>query len=78
MKLVLTIQLQQNDGTPVFTGTQTKSAFSPDSGSINDDFKLVKGFLVGESVSNLVKLMCWIAAGQVALTGTPTLTISQL
>lgn len=78
MKIVLTVQLQQDNGTPVFTGTQTKTSFAPDSASIQPDYDLVRSFLVGQAVSNLIKLMAWISAGQVTLTGTPTVTINQL
>jgi hypothetical protein len=78
MKIVLTIQLQQDNGTPVFTGTQTKTAFSPDSASILPDFNLVNNFLVGGGIKNLIRLMCWVAAGQLTLTGTPTVIISSL
>lgn len=78
MKIVLTIQLQQDNGTPVFTGTQTKTAFSPDSASILPDFNLVNNFLVGGAIKTLLRLMCAISAGQISLSGTPTVIISSL
>lgn len=78
MQIVLTIQLQQDNGTPVFTGTQTKTAFSPNSGSILTDFNVVSNFLVGGAIKNLLRIMCWIAAGQITLSGTPTVVISSL
>ena len=72
MKLVLNIQLQEDDGTPVLTGSQTKTAF------VGSDFDLIRGFLVGQAIANLVKLMGWISDGRVTVPGAPTLTISQL
>lgn len=77
-KIVLTLQLQQDNGTPIFTGTQTKPNFAPDFNSITADTDLVRSFLVGQPLSNLVRLMAWISAGQISLTGTPTVTISNL
>ena len=72
MKIVLTLQLQQDNGTPVLTGTQEKAAF------VGNDYEQVRGFLVGPALSNLVKLMSWIADNRVSIQGTPTLTIQQL
>ena len=72
MKIVLTVQLQQDAGTPVLTGTQTKTTFT------GADVDLARSFLVGQPLANLIKLMGWIADGQLTLTGTPTLTISSL
>lgn len=72
MKIVLTVELQQDTGTPVLTGTQTKTAFT------GGDVDLARTFLVGPPMAHLIKLMGWVSDGQVALTGTPTLTISQL
>ena len=77
-KIVLTLQLQQDNGTPILTGTQTKNSFSPDSNTITSDTDLVRSFLIGQAMSNLVRLMAWIAAGQVTLSGTPTITINNL
>ena len=71
-KIVLTLQLQQDNGTPVMTGTQTKNSFT------QDDYDLVRSFLVGAPLSNLVRIMGWVASGQVSVSGTPTLTISNL
>lgn len=81
MKIVLTIQLQQDNGAPVLTATQTKLNFaaSGTANSINTDFVLVRNFARGDAVDNLVKLMAWIANGQLPEpTGAPTLTISNL
>jgi len=72
MKVALTIQLQQDDGTPVVTGTQTKSTFT------SGDYGLVMGFLTGYPLSTFVKMMGWIADGRVTLSGTPTVTLNQL
>lgn len=72
MKIVLTVQLQQDNGTPVLTGTQTKLNFT------SADCPLVRGYLIGDSVANLIKIMGWLADGEFTLNGTPTLTISQL
>jgi hypothetical protein len=77
-KIVLTIQLQQDNGTPILTGTEEKTSFAPNAGAIQGDYDLVRSFIVGQAVGNLVKLMAWVAAGQVTITGTPTLTIHNL
>lgn len=71
-KIVLTLQLQQDNGTPVFTGTETKTSFTL------NDYDLVRSFLVGAPLSNLVRIMGWIASGQISLSGTPTINISGL
>jgi hypothetical protein len=66
------MQLQQDNGTPVLTGTQTKANF------VGSDFDLVRNFLVGSALSNFLRMMGWIADGQVTLSGTPTVTIANL
>lgn len=80
MKLVLTIQLQQDNGTPVFTGTQTKNDFaaSERTNSIFTDFNLINSFLVGGSIKNLVRYMAWIANGVIATPAPATIQISSL
>jgi len=73
MKIILTVQLQQDAGTPVITGSQTKLNF------IGDDIDVVKGFLGSVQLANLVRLMAWYADGQLAVpTPAPTVTISNL
>jgi hypothetical protein len=71
-KITLTIQLQDDAGVPILTGNQTKNAF------VGSDFDLVRGFLIGSPVQNLLRLMGWIADGRVTYTAAQTLTISQL
>lgn len=78
MKVVLTVQLQQDNGTVVFTGTDTKTAFAPDSASIQADVDFVRAFLVGPSMLGLVRMLAWISSGQLPVTGTPTVTIRNL
>jgi hypothetical protein len=80
MKVVLTIQLQQDNGTPVFTGTQTRNNFAATGvpNSVVDDFNVVNTFLTGNAIKALIRLMCWIANGQLTVTGTPTVIISSL
>jgi hypothetical protein len=80
MKVVLTIQLQQDGGAPVFTGTQTKLALADPAvpGSVLADFNTINSFLTGGAIKTLLRTMCWIAHGDITLTGTPTVIISNL
>jgi len=72
-KLVLTLDLQQDNGTSIIKGTQTKPSFT------SADFELVRGFLVGQALSNLLKMQGWRADNTITLSGEPiTLTISSL
>lgn len=72
MKIVLTIALQQDNGAAVITGTQTKTSFT------SADFEAVRSFVTGQGVNSLVRMMGWIADGDFSVSGTPTVTISQL
>jgi len=72
MQIVLTVQLQQDNGTPVVTATQTRAGYT------GGDIDLVRSFLTGPALFNFVRLAGWIADGRVSLSGTPTLTLAQL
>jgi len=72
-KLVLTIDLQQDNGTSILKGTQTKTSFT------QADYDLVHDFLVGQAIANLLKMQCWRASNVITFNGEPiTLTISNL
>lgn len=72
-KLVLTLDLQQDNGTSIVKGTQTKNSFT------GADYQLVRDFLVGIALSNLLKMQCWRADNLITLSGEPvTLTINNL
>lgn len=72
MKIVLTLQLQQDNGTPVFTGTEEKTAF------VQGDYGLVRGFLSSAGLSDLVRYMGWIASGRVPTPAGQTVLIRDL
>jgi hypothetical protein len=73
MKAILTLDLQEDNGTSVFKASQTKNNFA------QIDYDLVVSFLVGADVRAAVEFMCWMAGGTVPKTpnGT-TVTINQL
>jgi hypothetical protein len=81
MKVVLTIQLQQDGGAVVFTGTQTKlDLANPGTpGSILTDFNSMNSFLTGGAIKSLLRYFCWVANGQFPTpAGAPTVIISSL
>lgn len=59
MKAILTIDLQEDNGTSVMKGSQTKNNF------IQTDFNLVMGFVKGNDLQAFVEYLCWIAGGNV-------------
>lgn len=79
MQIVLTIQLQQDNGTPVATGTQTKTAFSPNTAAILSDLQVVNNFLVNGAIKFYVRYLASIAAGQLPTpNGNPVTVFAQL
>jgi ABC-type protease/lipase transport system fused ATPase/permease subunit len=81
MKAVLTIQLQQDNGTPVFTGTQTKLNLADPAvaGSVLADFNQINSFLTGGAIKSLLRYFCWVANGQIPTpAGAPSVTILSL
>ena len=72
MKVILTIQLREDNDTVRLTGSQTKNNF------VGNDYDLVRSFLVGAPLSNFVKLMGWIADGTIIYGSTQTVTINTL
>lgn len=54
MKAILTIDLQEDNGTSVMKGTQTKPNF------VQTDYEQVMGFLTGKDLRAFVEYLCWI------------------
>lgn len=78
MKVVLTLDLQEDNNTSVLKGSQTKTSF------VQTDYGLIVDFLVGPDLKALVEYMCWIAGPDGATPRVPkpangsTCTISTL
>jgi len=73
MKAILTLDLQEDNGTSVFKASETKPNF------VQIDFDKVITFITSPDVRACVEYMCWMAGGTVPKTpnGTTT-TFTQL
>ena len=76
MKLVLTLDLQQDNGTSILKGSESLSTFV---GS-KAQFDATRTFMVGPEMLAFLNLQCWRASiGGFAIVGEPiAVTISQL
>ena len=71
MKLVITLQLQQDNGTPVVTASKTRNNFTA------SDIPAVIDFLFSERVKRILGMFGMVAdpTPEITLSGTPTMTI---
>lgn len=73
MKAIMTLDLQEDNGTSVVKASQTKNNLA------QTDFDLVMAFIISPDVKACIEWYCWIAGGVIPKppAGT-TVTINQL
>lgn len=71
MQVVFTLELQQDDGTPILSNSITTPKFT------SSNFDKVFSTMVGDDTKSLLRMMGWVADGTLKLPGATTISLSQ-